>query len=229
MNFKHRKGTSDWGVIQNTYLNNDYRLPNKFPVRAIVIDVGAHIGTFAVACAERGASKVISFEPDLENFYYLEENTGQYRNIVLCHHNAVWSRSTRMMTANGYPVEPSGEVNCGGFSLVTHEPVEDTRDISALAIDTILDNFDEVHTLKLDCESSEWPILYASKQLYKVQNIIGEFHEPPAGMDYIDDFFHPFHEYNIEYLVEYLKDQSFQTEWYRHGKSNLGMFFARQT
>jgi hypothetical protein len=41
--------------------------------------------------------------------------------------------------------------------------------------------------LKIDCESSEWPILYTSTQLHNVFRIAGEYHIPlPEREEYFN-------------------------------------------
>jgi hypothetical protein len=49
-------------------LVEDTRLPERFSPDDIIIDIGAHIGAFAYACLQRGAGRVIAFEPEPENY-----------------------------------------------------------------------------------------------------------------------------------------------------------------
>jgi hypothetical protein len=38
-----------------------------------------------------------------------------------------------------------------------------------------------VRLLKMDCEGSEWPLLYTSSELDRVQAVCGEYHEIPQA------------------------------------------------
>jgi FkbM family methyltransferase len=49
-----------------------------------IIDVGAHVGTFALAAADRGAKLVIAIEPDPQNYLKLCQNiTGNRLNHII--------------------------------------------------------------------------------------------------------------------------------------------------
>src|SRR3990167_10921219 len=69
-----RPNTWDSQIVENVYVRNEYSLPNNMRGK-IVVDIGAHIGSFALACAKRGASKIYCFEPDPENFELLAANS----------------------------------------------------------------------------------------------------------------------------------------------------------
>jgi hypothetical protein len=49
--------------------------------------------------------------------------------------------------------------------------------ITTTKLDDILSQFNTVKLLKIDIEGSEYPVLYTSTQLNKVQEIVGEYHE----------------------------------------------------
>jgi len=71
---------------------------------------------------------------------------------------------------------PIAENNGAGRVITNGQTVE------TVAIDDILDEASEggiypIHILKLDCEGSEWPILFTSRQLRLCENIIGEYHQ----------------------------------------------------
>ena len=50
-----RNGTLDQAIFNGVVVLNEYRLPERFAPGDIVIDVGAHIGSFAEAVVSRGA------------------------------------------------------------------------------------------------------------------------------------------------------------------------------
>ena len=51
------------------------------------------------------------------------------------------------------------------------------RPVPAVGLDEILSKFERVTLLKLDCEGSEFPILLTSRELARVDEIVGEVHE----------------------------------------------------
>src|SRR5262245_30357475 len=62
-----RSGTLDQAIFNGVDVFNEYRLPDRFQPDEIVIDIGAHIGTFAEAAVSRGCRKVYCIEPDRTN------------------------------------------------------------------------------------------------------------------------------------------------------------------
>jgi FkbM family methyltransferase len=73
-----------------------------------------------------------------------------------------------------------------GMGRVRDGDWKDTVEVSCTKFDDVLDKFDRVRFLKMDIEGSEYPILYTSKQLYKIEEIVGEFHEVDGT--YIGDY-----------------------------------------
>ena len=74
LNIRYRPGTHDEAEVKNVFIGNCYRLPERFEPTDIVLDCGAQIGTFTMACLERGAKNVWSYEAAKENFAWLEKN-----------------------------------------------------------------------------------------------------------------------------------------------------------
>ena len=66
--WKFRSGTLDEAIFNQVVNVNEYHLPSCFESSDIVIDVGAHIGSFAQAVVSRGCRRVYCIEPDRSNF-----------------------------------------------------------------------------------------------------------------------------------------------------------------
>src|ERR1043165_1854134 len=98
MNF--REGSVDRNVFDEVITRNSYRVPERFPPNAVVIDIGAHIGCFSVLCAQRGASKVLAFELMPENYEIAKGHLAQFPQVELFN-KAVW-------TSDGEKVGHSG-------------------------------------------------------------------------------------------------------------------------
>ena len=68
-----RPNTWDNEIVQSVLVDNEYGLPDDMHGMT-VLDIGAHIGSFAVACQKRNAKQVICYEPDPENVQVLAFN-----------------------------------------------------------------------------------------------------------------------------------------------------------
>ena len=249
--WRFRDGTLDQTIFNIVVLYNEYRLPPRFAPGDIVIDVGAHIGSFAHAVLSRGCEKVYCIEADRTNFEIAAENLRPAieNGRVQLVRGAAWrsDRNTDELRFDGYHVFTEsypgleGIVNTGNGSVVWGggEPV------AKIAFDEIVDlvtNHGErpVRLLKLDCEGAEWPILLTSQRLDLITEICGEFHEiggqflevgenrpeqaPVFSLANVDKF-------TIDVLVDHLKGAGFTVTYRRHTRptgaiEGLGLFFA---
>jgi len=246
-----RPGTLDRMIFNGVVANNEYRLPARFAPGDVVVDVGAHIGSFAYAVVQRGGEHVHSIEPDRANFALAAEHLrpwvakGQVRLVQ----QAVWRSDPNddELRFDGYHAFPrsfagmEGVINTGDGSVVwgVGEPV------AKVAFDDVVDTVTErgerrLRLLKLDCEGAEWPIVLTSRRLHLIDEIVGEFHEIGGpfleigedrrskehvfASDRVDGF-------TIDELVRCLSDAGFSVTYRRHRRPDgaiegLGLFFA---
>jgi FkbM family methyltransferase len=179
----------------------------------VVVDVGAHIGAFSTLAARSGAKLVHAYEPNEENYKLLVHNTTVYG--VEAYEGAVWRSDGEALCVYWNGSEES-ENTGGGF--VEEADLESRRPgrIPAYRFDGVIERAGgHIDVLKLDCEGSEYPILYTSKMLDKVSLIVGEFH--PGVRGHIDD--------TPEKLEPWLQEQGYQTA-FRPTASGLGLFTA---
>jgi FkbM family methyltransferase len=164
------------GVWIDVVRRNEYRLPDKFDSSDVVIDIGGQTGSFAFAAGKRGA-RVIAFEPYEPSFRRLQHNT-QGLNVEA--HNVAVLRSDRkagQVTLHDH----SGEYKCGSFTLEHRGATQATWQVEGITLDDVLRQHEFVRLLKMDCEGSEWPLLYTSSELDRVQAVCGEYHEIPQA------------------------------------------------
>jgi len=249
-----RPGTLDQMIFDGVVALDEYRLPDRFEPDDVVVDVGAHIGSFAYAVVLRGSEHVWSIEPDRTNCAFAAEHLAPYldRGYVRLLHAAAWRSDPNDddLRFDGYHVFPpsypnmEGIVNTGGGSVVWGfgEPV------AKIALDEVVDlatNRGErrVRLLKLDCEGAEWPILLTSRRLHVVDEIVGEFHE--LGGPFLEigenrpSNVQVFHSdrvaaFTVEELVRFLGDAGFCVSYDRHVRPDgalegLGRFFATRS
>lgn len=243
---RFRPGTDDAGNFQSVVVGNEYRLPERFPPGAILVDVGAHIGCFAYAAILRGAEKVLSFEPEAGNFRQLTVNLERWTvagiDRARLHNLAVWRSDGR--GPDRLHFRPSENPRCTGGGNVLW--AENGQDVATIPLDTALlmateDGAQRVHTLKLDCEGSEWPILLTARRLDLVDRIIGEYHE--IGGPHMDrvrlDQAHrttipecarvdDYAKYTAGELLAFLSGQGFRVRISPHAVGWLGHFFAER-
>jgi FkbM family methyltransferase len=246
-----RPGTLDRMIFDGVVALDEYRLPERFEPDDVVVDVGAHIGSFAYAVVLRGGKHVWSIEPDRANCAFAAGNLRPYidKGFVQLMQCAVWrsDRNEDELGFDGYQVFPqsfidlAGVVNTGGGSVMWNagEPVP------KVAFDDVVDlvtNRGErrVRLLKLDCEGAEWPIVLTSKRLHLIDEIVGEFHEIGGrfleiGEDRLSKA-HVFQSdrvagFTVEEFVRFLNEAGFSVTHRRHLRPNgalegLGLFFA---
>jgi FkbM family methyltransferase len=248
-----RSGTLDKMIFNGVVVFNEYQLPPRFAPDDIVIDIGAHIGSFAHAALLRGCEHVYSIEPDRANLEIAAVNLRQYieQGYVQLVCGAAWRSdpNTDELYFDGYHPFPKsfagmeGILNTGNGSVIWGSG----EVVAKVAFDEIVDlvtNRGEKHVrlLKLDCEGAEWPVLLTSRRLDLVDEICGEFHE--IGGEFLEiseerlvtePVFsdHPSAKFTVDMLVSCLTDAGFSVTYQRHTRptgavEGLGLFFARR-
>jgi FkbM family methyltransferase len=246
-----RPSTLDRAIFNGVVLFNEYRLPAVFAPDDIVVDVGAHIGSFARAVLSRGCENVFSFEPDRENCALATRNLAPFieRGLVRLLCGAVWRSDPNddELRFDGYHPFPKsfagmeGIINTGCGSVIWGEGEIVTKLSFDDIVDSVTDNGTKrIRLLKLDCEGAEWPILFTSHRLRLIDQICGEFHE--IGGEYLEisegrQFNEPPFslempgKFTAECLSRFLSDSGFTVTYSRHQRptgetEGLGLFFA---
>lgn len=184
--FQLRHGTQDAEVFDDVVNKNQYRLPDKLPPDSLVIDIGANIGAFAVACLLRGAGTVVCFEPCPLNFQQILKNTSGWPGQVAAFNAAVW-RSDRSEKIKFISADKN--TACGGVVPVDvaagmGKLSDGAAEVTAIGLDELLYHATDggkrrVQLLKIDAEGAEYSILYTSRHLPIVDQLIGETHQYP--------------------------------------------------
>lgn len=222
--FTLRPGTLDEYVYRQVIEANEYGLPDGFSVDDIVVDVGAHIGTFAYAALQRGAGKVYGIEPDTENFEIAKGNLRSFMDEgrVSLIHGAAWRSDCNedALYFQGYP-SMGGVINTGGGRVLNQAGGCPVRKINfdAFLLDITANGTKKVRFLKLDCEGSEWPILFTSSLLHLVSEISGEIHETrvtghEASASGEGGGKASFDTFAVEDLIMLLEQQDFEVNYY---------------
>jgi FkbM family methyltransferase len=197
-NIVYRKGTNDLSMWKEVYEWNEYDLPKNFSSSDVIIDIGAHIGSFSRACLDRGAGYVVAIEPFADSFKLMEQNLSYYpqrsdrlqiaiggeRRIAQLRNPDKRGNSFVAVSATGEKGTLVGEVDCHPLSYV-------------------LDSSMKVRMIKLDCEGAEYEILEnCNLSLENVQEILGEAHRVKRGDRELD----------MSYLQTLLERKGFKVE-----------------
>jgi FkbM family methyltransferase len=174
--WEYRPETWDWNIFLSVVTHNEYRLPDRFEEEDVIVDIGAHIGSFAYAAYVRGARLIYAYEAEPNNAAILRHNAERLGVRVV--NAAVWRSDTKHNEPISY-MASTNHVNTGGGGIILGD--------SGLRVARV--RFDDcvneatnngkkrIKCLKLDCEGSEFPILATSKKLSLVDSICGEYHE----------------------------------------------------
>ncbi len=176
-----RPGTWDRDIFISVVVKNEYRLPDDLSMYTVV-DIGACFGAFTYACLIRRARQVLSFEPHPENFSLLIQHLASQiaENQVEAYNLAVWGKSGLQLRLSECEFN-----NTGGHAICADGPYE----VETISLNDILSGLEWPVLIKLDCEGSEWQILYnCDKRLLweKCQGIVGEFHNGTDPGDRIE-------------------------------------------
>lgn len=187
-----RRNTFDEAIVDTVIA--DYGLPPRFGDGDVVLDLGCHIGAFAIRAANRGA-RVVGYEASRENYALARMNTMAFPGIEV-RWAAVWRSDVETKELQLTP-SPDQE-NTGGASVVFPDeasyreflgrsPAEPgdgrphghpvSHKVPTVSLDDILRALGRVRLLKIDVEGAELPILLTSRELARIDEIVGEIHE----------------------------------------------------
>lgn len=182
LRFRIRSRTGDFAIIDEVFNYGVYdRALDTLKPGHIVLDIGAHVGVFALAAAMRGAT-VNCFEPLPDNFELLVANAklNGYESRINAWPSAVAAQAgtMEMFTVVGdtggstfFPtIHPEWSHNVGVATL----------SVSCTTLHDILSQQDQrsCDCLKMDCEGAEFEILQRAEpgDLKRVGAIILEYH-----------------------------------------------------
>jgi FkbM family methyltransferase len=222
--------TFDVQIAESVIVDNEYALPEAFDSEDVVIDIGAHIGSFSTAALMRGAGKVYCYEAHPMNHAIASKNLTRFAKKTVCCNMAVWRSDEAGQTLFNDVLDGLQQPNTGGISVLWNNegvPVQ-TITLDDLLFDASNGFKKTVRLLKLDCEGSEYPILYTATKLRIVEEICGEYHqiEPEvvpdrARIGTMGD------KYNPHGLKTFLEAQGFSVELESHSQT-VGIFHARR-
>lgn len=195
-------------LFQEVWLDEIY-CPPGYEIKndAIVIDIGANIGVFAIYAATRANNvEVLAFEPFPENAGWLRKNVSESNlsNIKVFTEAVAGVTEQRIL-------QMSDSWMMHSLNKTTDGNGESLR-VQCRSFNEIMRGVSKCDLLKVDCEGSEYEIIYSSspETLKKVRRIVGEFHHRDTDKK------------NGKALCNYLKSKGFdithfETFWNKEG------------
>jgi FkbM family methyltransferase len=154
-------------VFKEIFMSDFYRirqLVKLLPENPVILDIGGNVGYFNMMLfSQIDSVKVIAYEPIPENYKLFQENV--MRNSIMTTKVKVFN-----MAVTGTPVEEVAiykevENNNSVTASIFNDFSKDNFNVikvKAITLGQIIEsnNLESVDLLKLDCEGSEYPIIY---------------------------------------------------------------------
>lgn len=140
----------------------------------VVLDVGGHIGIFSVLAGKMGAF-VVTVEPVREHQDLLMVN-GKINDIHVEIIPMALGDSDKLVGIS-QPVVEKGMENTGNIKTINN-PALNTETVECKSVHKLMETLPRIDFMKLDCEGSEYEILYAmtDDEYSKVGTISMEWH-----------------------------------------------------
>jgi FkbM family methyltransferase len=170
--FQMRNNPYDYATFEEVLLRKTYNIELGFTPH-FIIDGGGNIGLTAAFFASKFPdARIVSLEPDEENFKLLSKNTKPYANISALQ-KGVWHRQTHLMVK---------DVGLGNNGLTVEETATPSASsIEAINIAQLMQEYNQavIDVLKLDVEGAEKEIFSSGYEqwLPKTRVLIIELHD----------------------------------------------------
>jgi len=156
----YRKGTVDEEAIDSMFRNDTYFVPPYIPRSGdIIMDIGSHIGTFALFAASKiKDAKIFAIEASRENFKYLEKNVtmNNLKNIAIYNFALSDTRGPIRLYHDIF----SGSVG-HSITMPFSERSEDSEEVWSDTLKNFLEasNIQDCNYARFNCEGSEFKII----------------------------------------------------------------------
>lgn len=175
--FHYRLNSSDAGVIQQVFGDQDYGCVAQLPGVRTIIDCGGNIGATSFYLLHRYPdARVVVVEPDSANMALCRKNLAPFADRVTFVQAGVWSTTTPMIVERGtyrdgkewsIQVRPARTGEKADFEAVT------IPDLMVKA------GFDSVDLLKVDIEAAEKEVFSnAAGWINRIGSLVIELHGP---------------------------------------------------
>jgi len=201
--FEFRPGTTDNFVIREIWENNEYFLDDaRIDVDGPILDIGAHIGVFAVKASMLfPGQRMVCVEPVPANFALLR------RNLSRNHCGPVTPVNAAVSATSGSTQVYIDPRNTGGHS--TAVAISDTAiPVQMIGFGDLVRKYqlDRISFLKVDCEGGEYDIMLNPDFEAMVDNI---------GQIVLE--YHPVEGHSFEEVASFLGKHGFGVTAHKDG------------
>ena len=172
-----RPGSSDLDVMEQIFVEREYRCLDGLPEPGLILDCGANVGySSAYFLTKYPKATVVAVEPDLQNYHMLRDNVRRFGSRVRTLNTGVWSRLT------GLKIERGSYRDGREWAVQVRECLPgETPDTNAIDVGTLLaeSGVDRISILKMDIERSELVVLSENFRgwIVKCDAILIELHD----------------------------------------------------
>ena len=172
--FKFRHGTYDASIFNHVFEQNEYEIASLKGKR--LLDIGGHIGSFALKAVSHGADYVVSFEPNQDNYDLLFHNVMSFENAEA--HRLAITRSDKEVEvrfeASDNPVNSGGGCSVTGLGEV----------VPSMSLDDAIDKWNP-SILKIDAEEQSFLLFTLAPSLIRLTPFLVSFTMPWAPQAWV--------------------------------------------
>lgn len=217
-----RENTNDDHVYSDVFINNEYKI-GQFSPEDIVIDIGGHIGSFALRAWENNSREVYCYEPFILNYASLLKNT--FGTTIHCYRFAIRGnyRYRTVSSQIGQNIKEQEKKNLGGICIGVG------LDVYVKTLEDLIYEISpskKIKLLKLDCEGSEYSIIMESPRYIfdKIEKIVGELHSGDLPINYVNN-----KPVNHTEFIDYLKSLGYEVSYVPNAENpEMAHFFAEK-
>ncbi len=153
LTFWCRPGSSDlmsvWDIFSRQK-HSDYLRGHALPPAAVVVDIGANIGTFAILCAAQDVN-VYAYEPIADTFNILKANMLANKTDLISYRVGVGENGGRRAIYLG---NRNHSMSCSFYQ--SDDTSADFITIDTVPFLSVLNRHARIDFLKIDCEGAEF-------------------------------------------------------------------------
>lgn len=177
LKFKSRAGSEDMPEIVVVVSGDEYHMEKvTLTENPTIVDIGAHIGSFSLLCFKLfgSASRIISFEPDKNNYKLFLEN------LKINNAKNVESENIAISNYHGNGFLNIESMNTDAYYLEVNESKKINCKVNTLYSEASRRKIKKIDLLKMDIEGGEYALFFDDKTYNflkkKVNYIFMEYH-----------------------------------------------------
>jgi FkbM family methyltransferase len=177
--FVIRPATQDVDIFKEVYLHDEYGVADWVRPGDRIIDIGAHIGCFALKCAEHGAGLIHCYEPHYGNRRVLNNNAVIIPSETSVIGLAIAAPHCKFaLMVNAKPTHTACHRAAADNSGPPYGPAASTRVMCSSLSSAVSRMLGKIRLLKIDCEGSEFDAIKdPDVEWSRVDRVVMEIHE----------------------------------------------------